>query len=79
MGGVSQRDPVLAEVRLRQAIELMAGPESPRITTEQIGVFKALKIAVEYDKFLRRLGEDGRDRYTVGELADEVFLPIWKL
>ena len=74
---ISPRD--VAEVRLLRAVEFMAGPEVPKITPEQIGVFKALKIAIELDKFLRRLEAEGRKQYTVGEIADEVFLPVWKL
>ena len=74
-----KRDPVLAEVRLLRAVEFMAGPEVPKITPEQIGVFKALKIAIELDKFFRRLEAEGRKQYTIGEIADEVFLPDWKL
>lgn len=74
-----KRDPVLAEVRLLRAVEFMAGPEVPKITPEQIGVFKALKIAIELDKFFRRLEAEGRKQYTIGEIADEVFLPVWKL
>ena len=35
--------------------------------------------AVEYNKFLRKLEAEGRSKYTIGELADEVVLPIWKL
>ena len=58
---------------------LVAGPEVPKITPEQIGVFKALKIAIELDKFFRRLEAEGRKQYTIGEIADEVFLPVWKL
>lgn len=65
--------------RLLRAVEFMAGPEVPKITPEQIGVFKALKIAIELDKFFRRLEAEGRKQYTIGEIADEVFLPVWKL
>ena len=50
-----------------------------KITPEQIGVFKTLKIAIELDKFLRRLEAEGRKQYTIGELFDEVFFPVWKL
>jgi hypothetical protein len=57
----------------------MVGPELPAVTPEQVGVYKALKLAVEYDKFLRKLEAEGRNQYTIGELADEVFLPVWKL
>ena len=74
-----ERDPILAEVRLLRAVEFVAGPEVPKITPEQIGVFKTLKIAIELDKFLRRLEAEGRKQYTIGELFDEVFFPVWKL
>lgn len=74
-----ERDPILAEVRLLRAVEFVAGPEVPKITPEQIGVFKTLNIAIELDKFLRRLEAEGRKQYTIGELFDEVFFPVWKL
>ena len=60
-------------------MEFIAGPELPAVTPEQVGVYKALKLAVEYNKFLRKLEAEGRSKYTIGELADEVVLPIWKL
>ena len=60
-------------------MEFIAGPELPTVTPEQVGVYKALKLAVEYNKFLRKLEAEGRSKYTIGELADEVVLPIWKL
>lgn len=77
--GFFERDPILAEVRLLRAVEFVAGPEVQKITPEQIGVFKTLKIAIELDKFLRRLEAEGRKQYTIGELFDEVFFPVWKL
>lgn len=72
-------DPIRAEVSLLRAVEFIAGPELPAVTPEQVGVYKALKLAVEYNKFLRKLEAEGRSKYTIGELADEVVLPIWKL
>lgn len=68
-----------AEVSLLRAVGFIAGPELPAVTPEQVGVYKALKLAVEYNKFLRKLEAEGRSKYTIGELADEVVLPIWKL
>lgn len=77
---ISPRDVAeVSEVRLLRAVEFVAGPEVPKITPEQIGVFKTLKIAIELDKFLRRLEAEGRKQYTIGELFDEVFFPVWKL
>lgn len=72
-------DPIRAEVSLLRAVEFIAGPELPAVTPEQVGVYKALKLAVEYNKFLRKLEAEGRSKYTIGELADEVVLPVWKL
>ena len=68
-----------AELSLLWAVKFIAGPELPAVTPEQVGVYKALKLAVEYNKFLRKLEAEGRSKYTIGELADEVVLPIWKL
>ena len=55
------------------------GPELLEVTPEQVGILKAMKIAVEYEKFLRKLEAEGRSDYTLGELADEVIVPVWKL
>ena len=43
------------------------------------GVLKLLKLAVEYNVFLRKLESEGRTKYTYGELIDEVILPITNL
>lgn len=40
---------------------------------------KLLKLAVEYNVFLRKLESEGRTKYTYGELIDEVILPITNL
>lgn len=77
--GFLKSNPIRAEVSLLRAVEFMVGLELPAVTPEQVGVYKALKLAVEYDKFLRKLEAEGRNQYTIGELADEVFLPVWKL
>lgn len=42
-------DPIRAEVSLLRAVEFIAGPELPAVTPEQVGVYKALKLAVEYN------------------------------
>lgn len=54
-------------------------PEMHRVTPEEVGVLKLLKLAVEYDGFLNKLEAEGRETYTTGELVDEVVLPIIKL
>ena len=76
---------LLAEDRLRaamalcRAVSFTTAPELLEVTPEQVGILKAIKIAVEYEKFLRKLEAEGRSDYTVGELADEVILPVWNL
>lgn len=68
-----------AETALLRSIGFMVGPDLWEVTPEQVGVFKLLKIAMEYDKFRRKLEVEGRSEYTLGELADEVVLPIINL
>ena len=64
---------------LCRAVSFTTAPELLEVTPEQVGILKAIKIAVEYEKFLRKLEAEGRSDYTVGELADEVILPVWNL
>lgn len=76
---------LVAEDRLRAAMALCRAvgfttdSELFEVTPEQVGILKAMKIAVEYEKFLRKLEAEGRNDYTLGELADEVVLSVWKL
>lgn len=71
-------DPVRRNYFLLKAISCMVGPDMQNVTPEEVGVIKALKIAVEMGRFSERLEADGRDQYTVGELIDEVVLPIMR-
>lgn len=76
---------LLAENRLRaamalcRAVSFTTAPELLEVTPEQVGILKAMKIAVEYEKFLQKLEAEDRSDYSIGELADEVILPVWKL
>ena len=76
---------LLAEDRLRaamalcRAVSFTTAPELLEVTPEQVGILKAMKIAVEYEKFLQKLEAEDRSDYSIGELADEVILPVWKL
>jgi len=72
-------EPIRAEVSLIKAIGFMVGPDMKTATPEEIGVFKLLKLAVEYNAFLKKLEAEGRDKYNYKELIDEVILPIIKL
>jgi len=63
---------------LREAIGCMVSSEPRKVTSEEVGVYKLMKIAIEMRKFKNRLKDEGRTQYTVGELAD-VIAPILKL
>lgn len=71
--------PIRAELALMKAIGFMVGPDMKEVSAEEVGVLKLLKLAVEYEAFLKKLEAEGRDKYTYGELIDEVILPITKL
>lgn len=64
---------------LIKVLGFMVGPDMVKVTSEEVGVLKLLKMAVEYDKFLKQLDAEGRDKYTLGELAEKVVAPIMKL
>ncbi len=72
-------EPIRAELSLIKAIGFMVGPDMMKVSPEEIGVFKLLKLAVEYNAFLKRLETEGRTTYNYGELINEVILPITKL
>lgn len=72
-------DAYSADLYLRQAIGCMVSPDMNRVTEEEVGVLKLLKIAVESEKFAKALKAEGRSQYTIGEYAEKVILPILKL
>lgn len=72
-------DGLRAAMALCRAVGFTTGPELLEVTPEQVGILKAMKIAVEYEKFLQKLEAEDRSDYSIGELADEVILPVWKL
>ena len=72
-------EPIRAELSLLKAIGFMVGPEMKEVSSEEVGVLKLLKLAVEYNAFLEKLETEGRTTYTYGELIDEVILPITNL
>lgn len=47
-----------------------------KITPEQIGVLKMLKMAIEDKKFGEELEKEGKARYTVGDYYTRVIKPI---
>lgn len=72
-------DAYSADLYLRQAIGCMVSPDMNRVTEEEVGVLKLLKIAVESERFSKALEAEGRSQYTIGEYAEKVILPILKL
>ena len=72
-------DAYSADLYLRQAIGCMVSPDMNRVTEEEVGLLKLLKIAVESERFSKALEAEGRSQYTIGEYAEKVILPILKL
>lgn len=70
---------IQAEVMLIKAIGYMVGPDMKEVSSEEVGVLKLLKIAVELDRFFKGLEAEGRSTYNLKELVDKVVLPIYKL
>jgi len=68
-----------ADYYLRRAIGCMVASDMPRVSEEQVGVLKLIKIAVETEKFMRALEEEGREQYTIGEYIDKVVSPVRNL
>ena len=71
--------PIRAELALIKAIGFMVGPDMKEVSSEEVGILKLLKLAVEYEHFLEKLETEGRTTYNLGELIDEVLLPVTKL
>ena len=63
---------------LENAISCMVSSKMTKVTEEQVGVLKLLKIAMEIKKFRKKLKDENRESYKVKELY-EVIEPILKL
>lgn len=72
-------DVFAADLYLRRAIGCMVSEDMTRVSEEQVGVLKLLKIAVETQKFMKALEAEGREQYTIGEYVDKVVRPIRNL
>lgn len=72
-------DAFTASLYLHRAVGCMVGPDMKRVTPEEVGVLKLMKLAVETQKFMARLKEEGREQYTVGEYIETVVFPITNL
>lgn len=75
----NELDVITANVCLRNAIGCMVSPEMDKVTAEEVGVLKLMKLAVETAHFMEALKAEGRDQYTLGEFAEKVCLPVMKL
>lgn len=76
MAEFGEMDVFAADVYLRKAIGCMVSADMPRVSEEQVGVLKLLKIAVETQKFMKALEAEGRTQYTIGEYVDKVVSPV---
>jgi len=56
----------------------MVDDEMNKITSEQVGVLKTIKIALEMKRFYEQLEAEGRDTFKQKELLDVVY-PIYNL
>ena len=74
-----QMDVLVADIYLRKAVYCMVSDEMTKISAEQVGVLKLLKIAVESEKFMKTMKEDGWEQYTIGEYINKVVQPIRRL
>lgn len=64
---------------LRKAIMATVGPEMHEVTSEQVGVLKLMKLAVETDRFMQQLKKEGREQYSIGEYVEKVYNPVINL
>ena len=69
---------VKLSIYLYQAIACMVDDKMNKITSEQVGVLKTIKIALEMKQFYEQLEAEGRDTFKQKELLDVVY-PIYNL
>ena len=67
------------DVYLRKAIMATVGPELHEVTSEQVGILKLMKLAVETDRFMQQLKKEGREQYSIGEYVEKVYNPVMNL
>lgn len=64
---------------LREAIGMMVSKDMKKVSDEEMGVLRMLKLAVEYKKFHEKLRAQGRDKYRFEELYNEIYAPVMGL
>ena len=72
----SEMDVYTADFYLRKAIMATVGPELHEVTSEQVGILKLMKLAVETDRFMQQLKTEGREQYSIGEYVEKVYNPV---
>lgn len=72
-------DVFTADFYLRRAIFSMVAADMEKVTAEQVGILKVLKLAVETKRFMEKLAAEGRETYSIKEYYDEVIGPIENL
>lgn len=72
-------DVFIASAYLHKAVYCMVSPNMGKITEEEVGVLKLMKLAVETEKFMKALETEGKTQYTIGEFADKVVGPVRRL
>lgn len=75
----SEMDVYTADFYLRKAIIATVGPEMHEVTSEQVGILKLMKLAVETDRFMQQLKKEGREQYSIGEYVEKVYNPVMNL
>lgn len=68
-----------ADFYLRRAIQVAVGPDMHTVTSEEVGILKLIKLAVEMEKYMKQLQAEGKDRYTIGEFYEKVYKPVMEL
>ena len=53
--------------------------ELHEVTSEQVGILKLMKLAVETDRFMQQLKTEGREQYSIGEYVEKVYNPVMNL
>lgn len=65
----SEMDVYTADFYLRKAIMATVGPELHEVTSEQVGILKLMKLAVETDRFMQQLKKRGASNTASGSIS----------
>ena len=64
---------------LRMVIGMMVSKDMKRVSDEEMGVLRMLRLAAGTKKFHERLRAEGREKYSMREFYNEVYAPIMGL